>query len=69
MKTLLTIVLCLLVAGCARVKMGEFEYWRIGSQTVKAEFIDPNGVTLKIDQASKTNITIEIPGLGQAVVE
>ena len=69
MKKLITVVLCLLVAGCARLKVGDLEYWRVGSQTVKAELIDPNGLTIKIDQASKTNITIEIPGLGKGVVE
>ncbi len=61
MKTITAILLCLLLGGCVHVKQGEFEYWRLGEQTIGEALLTlPDGSQLLLDGQKSELPKVEI---------
>jgi len=54
MKTII-ILICLLIAGCAHIQYGDFEYTRIGDQKIEGLVVKtPEGIKVELNKQEST---------------
>lgn len=64
----LAFMICLL-SGCARLQVGDIEYWRIGNQHIEGSITSPDGWRVELRQDSKTEALKELLQIAGSVLK